>query len=108
MREARIVTQIMAAVRREWSGAYVRKLADRLTRGLPDLVIVVQGVVLFVEVKNETGRSSRLQEKEGQEINKAGGIYLVAKSPDAVLAEIKSRITAVTQVIQCGASFVTG
>lgn len=77
--------------------AYVRKLADRYTRGLPDLVIIYVSpaqclVVLMVEVKGTGDRMSALQEEEQRQIEALGARtfcgrlkWITATSVDDVL-----------------------
>lgn len=82
MRESALVRKIKAAVKAQWPTAYVRKLADRQTRGLPDLLIVVprdmrhlshsrplSGITIFVETKTATGKVAAIQNAEQSDIN---------------------------------------
>ncbi len=108
MKEAELVRKIMLAVRKKYPMAYVRKLADRFTRGVPDLLVVVQltsplsapdgsGIrsapvwtgILFIEVKQENGKTSKIQDKEHREIQQAGGEVLVARDVETVLAKLE-------------------
>lgn len=111
MNESAVVQKIMKAVRDEYPRAYVRKIADRFTRGLPDLLIVaprdmvaVSGtggvtfdfvsrlfntLTLLVEVKDEGGRVSKIQEAEHEEIRRAGGKVVVATCAAEVITEMR-------------------
>lgn len=97
MRESSIVADIQKRVRAAYPRAYVRKLADRHTRGVPDLLIIFRasdglaewGSTLLVEVKASKGKQSRLQEVEQREVEVAGGNYLLARSADYVLSELE-------------------
>ncbi len=74
-REATIVQRIRKAVRAKYPTAFVMKLADRFTRGVPDLLIVFRRHnrmdpdlrfmdstgVLFVETKTKDGVMSEIQ-----------------------------------------------
>jgi len=93
-REAALVRKIVAAVRKKYPRAYVRKIADRYTRGLPDLIVlfwserglaVPEAETLWVEAKAPGGRLSKIQEAEHESIRAAGGTVLVALSVDDVL-----------------------
>jgi Holliday junction resolvase len=53
-------------------GCYVRKLVSQAYRGFPDLLIIRDGVVLFVEVKRTNGKRTHLQRLEHLAMNKAG------------------------------------
>lgn len=97
MKESVIVKKIIAAVRAKYPRAYVRKISDRFTRGLPDILIVVKTDVcdveeyhgtLLVEVKNEKGVLSKLQRKELVSVIDAGGKFIVARSVEDVLIQL--------------------
>ena len=103
-KESAIVRDIIAAVRQKYPRAYVRKIADRFTRGIPDVLIVVHCCwlefnevgVLFVETKTKTGRLSAIQKAEHAEIERAkDGLLLktlqviVARDREAVLAKLE-------------------
>ena len=115
MREAAIVRKIIRAVREKYPMAYVRKLADRFTRGLPDVLLVFKTKVvfaeeyhgtLFVEVKTKDGERSKIQEKEAVEIMDAGAKYLVARDAASVLAKM-AEMSAIGQC-GCGGEIING
>lgn len=58
---------------------YVRKIAQSMYShsGVPDIVGCISGLWFAVEVKTNTGKLSKLQEREGKLIEQAGGIFLV-------------------------------
>ena len=96
MKESAIVQAIIHAVRGHYPRAYVRKLADRYTRGIPDIIIVcpcrqpglpMEGsFFLAVECKTKTGRPTLLQTMEGDAINRIPGAYwMVARSVEEVI-----------------------
>ena len=100
MSESAIVRAIIKKVRAEYPAAYVRKFADRHTRGLPDLVIMLLCAigeyepgrnycgVLFVEAKTMYGRVGPLQVSEQNAILRAGGRAIFARSPEEVMNEL--------------------
>ncbi len=99
MKESALVRNIMAAVRAKYPKAYVRKIADRFTRGIPDILIVfgrdggdrLGTGVLFVEAKTDDGRVSQIQEAEHAAILGVGafGCYVtVARNVESVLAKL--------------------
>jgi len=72
-RESSLVRKIMAAVKKEYPRAWVRKISDRFNRGIPDVLILFQRTrshalisigVLFIECKTERGRLSKVQQAE--------------------------------------------
>lgn len=95
--ESRIVESIIHAVKRKYPRAYIRKIADRFSRGIPDLLILVhcmgravgQGGVLFVEVKTADGIVSKIQEAEMSSIRQNNGEVMVATGVDEVLAKLE-------------------
>ena len=95
MKESALVRKIMLEVRRRCPNCHVRKLADRYTRGYPDIIIYAvsrlparQLVVLEVETKSAKGKLSRLQEAEGSKVNQLG---LPAQVGGGILAWIMAR-----------------
>ena len=108
MKESAILLKIQAAVVKEFPTAWIRKLADRFTRGLPDLIICYQRekllpplilsetkknyystspefAVLFVEVKRPDGSESKIQELERSRVTTLGGSWIVASSAAEVI-----------------------
>ncbi len=47
--------------------------------GLPDLIAVKDGIHLCIEVKTKTGRISSNQKRFQEQIEKAGGHYIIAR-----------------------------
>ncbi len=105
MKESAIVSKIVKAVKAKYPKIYIRKLADRHTRGLPDLVIVVHcndekfkrpthdvqewGGILFVEAKTMYGRVGPLQVLEANAIYENGGEAIFARNPEEVLNKLE-------------------
>ena len=52
--------------------------------GVPDLLVAYKGRFLGIEIKNEIGKTSPLQDVNIEQINKAGGIGFVARSVEDV------------------------
>ena len=94
--ESKLVRKIILAVRKRYPRAWVRKLADRFTRGLPDLVIIYpmtdkRAGILLVETKIKGGKLSRLQVWEKMQVamlDLRNFEYLVATSVGEVLDEL--------------------
>lgn len=75
--ESLLVSKLQNRIGEVAPGAFLIKLADRFTRGLPDLLLI--GVtksgaprVLAIEVKTPTGVVSAIQTIIGDRINKLG------------------------------------
>jgi len=59
-------------------------------KGCPDITICIAGLALFVEVKNEKGKLSPEQKEAQKQIQRSGGIYIVARSIDDVIFEVEA------------------
>lgn len=78
MREAIIQEKIKNIL--EVNGWYVLKLIQTNKNGIPDLLVMKNGQVAFIEVKNETGKLSELQRYRIEELKKRGIKALVANN----------------------------
>jgi len=54
-------------------------------KGSPDIVAVVRGQFVGIEVKGSDGRQSPDQKKFEEELTKSGGIYILARSLEVVI-----------------------
>ncbi len=52
--------------------------------GLPDIVVIKDGIYIGLEVKTPKGKQQESQKHIQNEITKAGGLYFVVKSLDDV------------------------
>jgi hypothetical protein len=103
MSESALVRKIIAAVRAKYKRAYVRKINDRNSRGIPDLLIVFprgdrreilhpHAGVLFVEAKTEVGVVSKIQEIEHKQIENVGAYgcwVIVARDINTVMETLE-------------------
>jgi Holliday junction resolvase len=87
--ENRIVANILTALRRR--GIYARRIHGTGWQqpGLPDVICCVAGMLVGLEVKTETGRLSKIQEREIGLIRKAGGVAGVVRSVAEALAIVE-------------------
>jgi hypothetical protein len=60
--------------------------AGNIERGLPDVIAILNGRFVGIEVKAGKDRMSDFQKMRKQEIQIAGGIYFECKSTDGFLA----------------------
>ena len=67
-------------------GAYhVKYFGNQFSQvGVPDILACYKGRFIAIEVKNETGKTSPLQDVNLEQIRQAGGISLVARSVEEV------------------------
>ena len=56
--------------------------------GDPDLIVVVNGRALGVEAKSKTGQQKELQHIRQEQLEAAGGSYIVARSMDDLVAAV--------------------
>lgn len=94
MKESTLVAKIIKAVRAKYPTAYVRKLSDRFTRGLPDILIVARRrfgdcFTVLVEAKAKTGKQSPIQIEEMYEIVKSNAWHIVARDVESVMECLK-------------------
>jgi Holliday junction resolvase len=60
-----------------------------VTYGMPDIIAIYNGYFVGIEVKTTTGRSTELQQRMKDSIEKAGGYHVFATSVDDVYALIR-------------------
>lgn len=58
-------------------------------KGVPDIIGIIDGRFIGIEVKIGTDRQSADQKEVEREINDAGGVYFIAKTYDDYLDKIK-------------------
>lgn len=72
---------------RSWNKSGSVRFKRRITRGWPDLTLVLKGgKACFIEVKSRKGRVRPEQEACHEAIREAGGIVAVVRSLDEVIA----------------------
>lgn len=54
-------------------------------RGIPDIIAVKNGRVLFLEIKKPTGRQSKYQKEFQNNIERQGGEYYVIRSINDIM-----------------------
>jgi hypothetical protein len=57
--------------------------------GIPDIIAIVNGTFVGIEVKSATGKPTELQKLCGQQIQEAGGTWMIVKDEDT-LATLKA------------------
>jgi hypothetical protein len=58
--------------------------------GIPDIISIVDGVFVGIEVKDRLGRQSKAQVAFQKQLESAGGVYILAKSLDDVIEVLNS------------------
>lgn len=84
MREKNIENKIKSYLKSK--GAYYFKHhGNQFSQvGVPDIIVCYKGRFIGIEVKNETGKTSPLQDVNLKMINDAGGIGIVARCVEDV------------------------
>jgi hypothetical protein len=101
--ETDIHNRILVALSREFHprGIFWRQNAGRIRSdrgawvslgppGIADIVGVIDGRGVFVEVKTKTGKQREAQRKFQKAIEKAGGIYILARSPEEAIEKVEA------------------
>ena len=84
MREKAIENRIKAYLK-SIGAYYFKHHGNQFSQvGVPDIVACYKGRFIGIEVKNETGKTSPLQDINLKMINEAGGIGIVARSVEDV------------------------
>lgn len=81
MKESVLVQKTMKEIKARWPYSFVVKLSDRFTRGLPDILAIIAGRCLFVEVKTDIGTLSPIQLATHERIGLAGINTYVLRGP---------------------------
>jgi len=70
----------------KWNGWFSFPILQGLGsyKGIPDLIAIKDGVVLFIEVKAPKGRLTPNQKQFRQDLVEHGGIYVIARDCDDV------------------------
>lgn len=88
MREKSIENQIKKYLR-SIDAYYFKHHGNQFSQvGVPDIIACYKGRFIGIEVKNETGKTTPLQDINLKMINKCGGIGIVARSVDDVRSVI--------------------
>ena len=84
MREKNIENKIKNYLRSK-GAYYVKYFGNQFSQvGVPDILACYRGRFIGIEVKNEKGKTSPLQDINLQQIAQAGGLSLVARSVEDV------------------------
>lgn len=103
--EAAIQAAILLALQEEWQDAlwWVNKTGAAWTKdgsrpvtygleGSSDILGCLEGLMICVEVKTPDGRQEKSQVRFEAAIAKAGGIYLIARSPREAIDGIRAAL----------------
>jgi Holliday junction resolvase len=80
MKESKIQSKIIERLNSE--KIYYVKVISASKAGIPDIIVCYNGMFIGIEVKNEIGELSKLQEYNLKKIRESGGKTLVIDSYD--------------------------
>ncbi len=89
--ETRLKENIKKAVKMKYPNAFMWKVSDRYTNGIPDLLIINNGVHTFIELKAGKNNTSRIQRFQIRRIKGAGGSAYVCRTVSEVMNVLKNR-----------------
>lgn len=79
MLESKIQKEILAYLRKN-KIFHIRFQAQTNINGIPDIICCYKGLFIGLELKQEKGKATDLQNKKLEAINNSGGIGLIIKS----------------------------
>lgn len=94
MREAVIQRQIIEYIER--LGFYVVKIIQCNKNGFPDLMVLIRGSAIFIEVKTPTGKVSELQKYRHKQLTDLGYPIIITTS----LTHFKNELDKIGESIQ--------
>lgn len=94
MREAVIQRQIIEYIER--LGFYVVKIIQCNKNGFPDLMVLIRGSAIFIEVKSANGKVSELQKYRHQQLSELGYPIIITSS----LTHFKNELDKISESIQ--------
>lgn len=62
-------------------------------KGCPDIILLIEGMYLGIEVKTSIGIQSEAQKQASDEIAKAGGYYLLVRSLQEMIDDIEEIVS---------------
>jgi hypothetical protein len=89
MLETSIKNAILRRIKETYPKAYVTKISDKFYSGIPDILVIIEGKVFFLEIKTSKGRVAPVQQYHINKINAAQGTARVVRSPAEALAVLK-------------------
>jgi len=93
VKESVVQKKLMEKLREEFKGSYIRKIHSTIYshNGVPDVLACINGLFIAIEVKTDTGRVSKLQERELNLVDQAGGLALICRGLQGI-GEVTSAI----------------
>lgn len=86
MLERDLIDKARISIKRHFPDAWIWKINDRTTSGIPDLLIINDGRHIFFEMKRpNAGKISKIQKVQVDRINNAGGEAYFCDSVEKVI-----------------------
>lgn len=87
--EKSIKTSVLKRLKREFPDAFILKISDFYTSGLPDILMVDFGFYIFIELKTVKGKLSTIQTKIHDRLRRAGAIVIVSRDPGDCINQVQ-------------------
>lgn len=89
--ETRLQRRIQRALREQFRGAFIRKIhvSEYQSTGLPDLLVIVHGYAILLEVKRPKKHPSAIQLNVMSKIRASGGASCVVRSPQEAVDVVR-------------------
>jgi len=94
MTETSLKNSVRATVRKAYPLAFIWKIHDGFTAGIPDFLIIIRGVHIFIELKTPCGKVEPIQTYTIDKIKSSGGRAHICRSVEEVLEVIKLALLA--------------
>lgn len=92
--ESVLTRKVVHMIHKDFPDVWYWKIADRWRSGIPDLLLIRDGRYLWIELKIESGKLSKIQEYTIKKLKEAGCDVAVCKS----VLEVKNLIK---EVLKC-------
>lgn len=61
MSETTLKNKCLKWLRNEYQGAFIVKISDRYTAGIPDIIAIIYGITFIIELKDKGKKPTKLQ-----------------------------------------------
>lgn len=88
MTESSLKIKVRKEIRKQYPDAWIWKIHDSCSSGIPDFLIIIKGVHIFIELKIKKGVVKPIQEYTISAIKRAGGNAFICRSAEEVMEAI--------------------
>lgn len=84
--ESQIQSRFIKLLKNTHPDAWVVKLSDKWVSGIPDVLMVKDGVANFYEIKSDRGEVSKIQKETHKQLKEAGASVFIVRLIEGVLS----------------------